>query len=142
MNIDPHPSEPEGDYTATTRHITVSVTPVYLEHQSMPEAGRWVFAYKVAIENGSRETVQLKSRYWHITDANGHVEEVRGPGVVGEEPILSPGDSFSYTSGCPLPTPSGIMRGHYVMETAGGRLFEVAIPAFSLDAPAEKRLLN
>ena len=142
MNSNAPSSETDGDYTATTRHITVSVTPVYLEHQSTPEAGRWVFAYKVAIENGSRDTVQLKSRYWHITDGNGHVEEVRGPGVVGEEPILTPGDSFSYTSGCPLPTPSGIMRGHYVMETTSGRSFEVAIPAFSLDAPAKKRVLN
>lgn len=129
-------------YKATTRHITVTVKPTYLEGQSEPDAGRWVFAYTVEIENGSRDTVQLRARYWQITDAHGHVDEVRGPGVVGEEPILSPGDSFTYTSGCPLPTPSGIMRGHYLMETLDGRGFEVVIPAFSLDAPAGKRVLN
>lgn len=129
-------------YKATTRHITVTVTPAYLENQSEPEAGRWVFAYTVEIENGSRESVQLRSRYWHITDGRGHVEEVAGPGVVGDEPILGPGDSYTYSSGCPLPTPSGIMRGHYRMQRPDGRLFDVEIPAFSLDAPAGKRVLN
>ena len=129
-------------YTATTRHITVTVTPSYLERQSQPDAGRWIWAYKVEIENGSRDTVQLLTRYWHITDARGHVEEVRGPGVVGEEPILMPGDSFTYTSGCPLPTPSGFMRGHYRMETAAGKRFDVAIPAFSLDLPEARRVVN
>ena len=129
-------------YKATTRHITVTVTPNYLESQSEPESGRWVFAYTVEIENGGRDTVQLRSRFWQITDARGHVEEVRGPGVVGEEPILTPGDSFTYTSGCPLRTPSGIMRGHYSMEVPDGHTFNVAIPAFSLDAPSGKRVLN
>ncbi|WP_182085398.1 Co2+/Mg2+ efflux protein ApaG [Aureimonas sp. ME7] len=129
-------------YQATTRHITVRVTPSFLKDQSDPDAGRWVFAYRVEIDNGSRDTVQLRSRFWQITDARGHVETVEGPGVVGEEPILGPGDSFTYTSGCPLPTPSGIMRGHYRMQLIDGTIFEIAIPAFSLDAPAERRVLN
>lgn len=130
-------------YRATTRHITVTVKPTYLGSQSEPEAGRWVWAYTIEIENGSRDTVQLRSRYWHITDASGHVEEVKGPGVVGEEPILTPGDSFTYTSGCPLPTPSGIMRGSYRMEVPDGTAFDVAIPPFSLDVPAAgSRVLN
>lgn len=130
-------------YTATTRHITVSVTPTYLPDQSEPDENRWVFAYRIEIENGSRETVQLRSRYWHITDAHGHVEEVRGPGVVGEEPILSPGDSFTYTSGCPLGTPSGIMRGRFRMQSVDGATFEIEVPAFSLDAPSDRpRTLN
>lgn len=129
-------------YSATTRHITVTVTPSYLEAQSKPDDGRWVFAYKVEIENGSRDTVQLTHRYWHITDGRGHVEEVRGPGVVGDTPILSPGDSYTYTSGCPLTTPSGIMRGHYRMQLPSGKSFEVDIPAFSLDAPVQRRVLN
>lgn len=129
-------------YRATTHGITVTVTPTYLEDQSMPDDGRWVWAYTVEIENGSRQTTRLRSRYWHITDANGHVEEVSGPGVVGEEPRLAPGDSFTYTSGCPLGTPSGFMRGHYRMEQADGTLFQVEIPAFSLDVPARQRVLN
>lgn len=129
-------------YKATTRQITVTVTPTYLEDQSRPEDGRWVWAYTVEIENGSRDTVQLRSRYWQITDGKGHVEEVDGPGVVGEEPILTPGDSFTYTSGCPLSTPSGIMRGHYRMQRPDGSLFTVEIPAFSLDLPARSRVLN
>ncbi|MBB4003999.1 MAG: Co2+/Mg2+ efflux protein ApaG [Aurantimonas endophytica] len=129
-------------YTATTRAITVSVTPSYLDDQSAPEDGRWVWAYTVEIANGSPDVVQLQSRYWHITDANGHVEEISGPGVVGEQPTLSPGDSFTYTSGCPLTTPSGFMRGHYRMRAPDGSLFEVEIPAFSLDLPARSRVLN
>ncbi len=82
------------------------------------------------------------SRYWHITDSDGNVEEVRGPGVVGEQPELSPGDSFQYTSGCPLSTPSGIMVGRYTLRSADGQLFDVAIPAFSLDIPGETRTIN
>ncbi|KQT54412.1 Co2+/Mg2+ efflux protein ApaG [Aureimonas sp. Leaf454] len=127
-------------YSATTRHITVTVTPSYLDAQSSPANGRWVFAYKVEIENGSRDTVQLTHRHWHITDGRGQVEEVEGPGVVGDTPILSPGDSYTYTSGCPLPTPSGIMQGHYRMQLPNGKSFDVEIPAFSLDAPAARTL--
>ncbi|WP_102961130.1 Co2+/Mg2+ efflux protein ApaG [Mangrovicella endophytica] len=129
-------------YKATTRNITVTVTPSFLEEQSQPEDGRWVWAYTVEIDNGSRDTVQLRSRYWQITDAQGHVEEVEGAGVVGEQPILSPGDSFTYTSGCPLRTSSGIMRGHYRMQKPDGSTFTVEIPAFSLDVPARQRVLN
>ncbi|MEF2072264.1 Co2+/Mg2+ efflux protein ApaG [Consotaella aegiceratis] len=129
-------------YQATTRSITVTVTPTFLENQSEPEEGQWVWAYTIEITNGSLDTVQLRSRYWHITDGHGHVEEVSGKGVVGEQPTLSPGDSFTYTSGCPLGTPSGIMRGHYDMEGSDGSTFTVEVPAFSLDVPDETRVLN
>lgn len=129
-------------YEATTHAITVSVTPIYLEDQSCPHEGRWVWAYTIVIENHGEDVTTLRSRYWQITDANGHVEEVNGPGVVGEQPELSPGDSYTYTSGCPLRTSSGFMRGHYRMEAANGRSFEVEIPAFSLDVPERVRVLN
>ncbi|KAA0972429.1 Co2+/Mg2+ efflux protein ApaG [Aureimonas fodinaquatilis] len=129
-------------YKRTTAHITVTVTPAYLAEQSNPESGKWAFAYRVEIKNGSGEPVRLRSRYWHITDDRGHVEEVRGPGVLGEEPLLPPGNSYTYTSGCPLGTPSGFMRGHYNFERADGSMFQVAIPAFSLDIPAQNRTLN
>jgi ApaG protein len=135
---------PEGDrmYRSVTHDISVSVEPIYLDHQSEPELGRYVWAYRILIENGSDETVQLQSRYWRITDQNGRVEEVRGPGVVGEQPILNPGDSYSYSSGCPLRTPSGTMAGRYQMRADDGRQFEIEIPAFSLDIPDERRVLN
>lgn len=130
-------------YEATTSGVTVSVTPRYLEDRSSPDERRWVFAYTVEISNGSADTLRLRTRYWHITDGTGRVEEVRGAGVVGEQPILAPGDSYTYTSGCPLGTPSGIMRGTYSMERADGSRLDVTIPAFSLDAPAERpRVLN
>ena len=101
-----------------------------------------MWAYQVNIENAGSETVQLISRYWHITDANGQVQEVRGDGVVGEQPVLRPGESFEYTSGTPLSTPSGIMVGRYQMETKGGEGFEIEIPAFSLDSPYQRTSLN
>ena len=129
-------------YEATTERITVTVRPTYLEERSSPEEGRWLFAYTIEIINRSEATVRLRSRYWHITDALGHVEEVRGPGVVGEEPVLSPGDSFTYTSGCPLPTASGIMRGQFHMQRDDGSVFDIDVPAFSLDAPAGLRIIN
>lgn len=130
-------------YEATTSGVTVTVTPRYLEDRSSPVERRWVFAYTVEIANGSSDPLQLRTRYWHITDGEGRVEEVRGPGVVGEEPMLAPGDSYTYTSACPLGTPSGIMRGAYGVERPDGSRFEVTIPAFSLDAPAERpRVLN
>ena len=122
-------------YEAMTEGIAVRVRPAFLKERSSPQEGRWLFAYTIEIENASNETVQLRSRHWRITDAAGRVEEVHGPGVVGEEPILDPGDSFTYTSGCPLTTPSGIMCGSYEMERPDGSRFQVAIPAFSLDAP-------
>lgn len=130
-------------YELTTEGIAVRVSPSFLEERSSPADNRWVFAYTVEIVNASSERVQLVKRYWHITDGNGRSEEVRGPGVVGEQPVLSPGDSFTYTSGCPLPTSSGIMRGSYEMRRDDGTVLQVAIPAFSLDAPvARTRVLN
>ena len=122
-------------YSAETRDIRVSVDPVYLQDQSSPGDSRYVWAYRVRIENNGAETVQLRTRHWRITDSLGRRHEVRGPGVVGVEPVLMPGDSFEYTSGTPLSAPSGIMVGSYEMETPTGERFEVAIPAFSLDSP-------
>ncbi|MEQ8396318.1 Co2+/Mg2+ efflux protein ApaG [Thalassobaculum sp.] len=122
-------------YSSTTHDIRVTVQPVYLDEQSSPEDGQYVWAYQVRIENLGAVTMRLRNRYWSITDARGRTQEVRGPGVVGEQPILRPGDSFEYTSGCPLPTPSGMMVGSYEMEAEDGERIEVAIPAFSLDSP-------
>jgi ApaG protein len=129
-------------YEATTRGVVVRVRPQYLSEQSDPEAGRWVWAYHIEIENRGSQTVQLVARHWLITDATGRVEEVQGLGVVGDQPTLEPGDSYSYASGCPLPTPSGAMAGEYLMVTASGEQFEVQIPAFSLDVPGAARTLN
>lgn len=129
-------------YTATTRKITVTVQPQYLDDRSSPDEDRYMWAYQVRIENGGEDTVQLRARYWHITDANGRVQEVRGAGVVGEQPVLKPGDSFEYTSGTPLPTPSGIMAGRYQMESERGERFEIEVPAFSLDSPHQAIRLN
>lgn len=129
-------------YRATTEGIEVTVEPFYLEEQSEPSESRFVWAYRVTIVNRSETTVRLVSRYWHITDANGRIEEVEGYGVVGEQPELTPGDSYQYTSGCPLTTPSGIMVGHYVMVNDDGGRLAVEIPAFSLDLPDVGRTLN
>jgi ApaG protein len=126
-------------YEAVTRSIRVRVTPAYVEEQSTPEENYFFWAYTVVIANEGDETVQLKSRVWRITDAGGNTEEVRGPGVVGQTPVIPPGESFSYTSGCPLRTPQGIMVGSYQMEDERGELFNVAIPAFSLDSPFAAR---
>ncbi len=129
-------------YSSTTHGILVSVEPTYLDNQSAPDENHYVWAYKVRIENGGAETVQLKTRYWRITDSLGQVQEVHGDGVVGEQPVLGPGDSFEYTSGTPLPTPSGIMVGAYQMETQRGQQLEIEIPAFSLDSPHQEVRLN
>ena len=129
-------------YTASTHGIEVTVEPFYLTDQSDPEENRFVWGYRVVIANHSHRIVQLKSRYWHITDALGRIDEVNGPGVVGEQPILNPGDSYEYRSGCPLDTSSGMMRGHYSMLAEDGSLFDVDIPAFSLDRPDVARTLN
>ncbi len=129
-------------YQKETRSIMVTVRPHYLADQSSPEDGHFVWAYQVRIENCGQETVRLRSRYWQITDANGRVQEVRGPGVVGEQPLLKPGRAFEYTSGTPLNTPSGIMVGTYRMETMAGESFVVDIPAFSLDSPHEAGRVN
>ncbi|MFN3288747.1 MAG: Co2+/Mg2+ efflux protein ApaG [Sphingomonadaceae bacterium] len=129
-------------YAATTRGITVRVAPSYLPEQSDPAAGRWVWAYHIRIENGGDEPVQLISRHWIITDAQGRTQEVRGLGVVGEQPVIQPGASFDYVSGCPLTTPSGMMRGSYQMTLGSGWPFEVEIPAFSLDSPEARARPN
>ena len=129
-------------YEQVTRSIRVRVRPEYLEAQSAPDEGRYFWSYTVEIMNEGSETVQLRSRYWRITDANGHVEEVRGPGVIGQTPVIAPGESFEYTSGCPLKTTSGIMVGSYQMEKTNGTLIDIAIPAFSLDSPFARRSLN
>ncbi len=124
-------------YQETTNEISVTVKPVYLEEQSSPADNHYVWAYWVKIENRGSDIVQLRNRYWRITDAHGQVQEVRGAGVVGEQPLLRPGESFEYTSGTPLSTPSGIMLGTYQMQRNDGATFDVAIPAFSLDSPYE-----
>lgn len=129
-------------YKATTHQIEVTVEPHFLEDQSDPDEPRYVWAYHVMIENHGRDSVQLKSRYWRITDARGQVQEVEGEGVVGEQPVLGPGDAYEYTSGAPLSTPSGVMVGRYFMVTDAGEAFEVDIPAFSLDSPHEQRSVN
>ncbi|WP_230532258.1 Co2+/Mg2+ efflux protein ApaG [Microvirga roseola] len=129
-------------YKAITRGISVTVTPRYMPEESSPDDGRYFFAYTVEIINTSLERVQLRARCWTVTDERGRVQEVRGAGVVGEEPILGPGESFSYTSGCPLTTPGGTMQGSYVMETASGDVFNAEIPAFSLDVPRTNRILH
>lgn len=129
-------------YRATTSAIQVSVEPRFVEDESSDHDGRYFWSYTIHIANLGEETVQLRSRHWRITDATGRTEEVRGPGVVGKQPVLRPGETFSYTSGCPLRTPSGIMVGTYDMQTADGRCFSVAIPAFSLDRPDVTRTVN
>lgn len=129
-------------YTKTTSDVTISVEPVYLDHESQPENNIWVWSYTVSIRNGGTETLQLRTRHWRITDALGRTQEVRGPGVVGEQPVLKPGESFVYTSGTPLATPSGIMAGTYSMEGPGGRMVEVEVPAFSLDSPGASKQVN
>lgn len=120
---------------ATTRGIRVSVTSVYVPERSAPDHNHWFFMYHVTIHNESEETAQLVSRHWIITDANGQVEEVKGPGVVGEQPTLGPGESFEYTSACPLPTPFGTMQGTYQMVTPNGVKFDAQIAPFSLAEP-------
>lgn len=129
-------------YSKSTRNITVSVSTKFLPDQSSSEKGRWFWAYTIQISNGGNDTVQLRRRYWKITNAVGECEVVDGPGVVGEEPIIAPGESYQYTSGCPLNTSSGTMEGYYIMQREDGSYFEAAIPAFSLDMPNVSRTLN
>jgi len=129
-------------YRATTRGIEVQVTPRFLSDRSSPENGYYFWAYTIEITNRGPATVQLKTRHWRITDAHGKLQEVRGAGVVGETPTLEPGESFEYTSGVPLPTPSGFMTGTYGMVTANGEGFDIQIPAFSLDSAQGKPTLN
>ena len=129
-------------YAETTRAITITVEPYYLDEQSEPSEGHFVWAYHVRIENNGEKTVKLMTRHWHITDSLGNVQEVRGDGVIGEQPVLTPGESFEYTSGTPLATPSGIMAGSYRMETDDGKSFDAVIPAFSLDSPHQAGMIH
>lgn len=122
-------------YTQTTHEICVSVVPMYLKNQSNPGKNTFVWAYHISIENKGKQTFQLISRYWKITDALGRIQEVRGGGVIGEQPILHPGTHFAYTSSVTLTLPSGFMIGSYQMQSLAGENIEVAIPLFSLDSP-------
>ena len=135
-------SEAGAAYTATTRNVLVSVKSLFLADQSEPDESKFVWAYRIKIENLGRETVQLMKRTWRITNSRGRTQRVHGDGVVGHQPVLEPGESFEYTSGTPLDTPSGFMTGLYHMVVAGsGETFEVEIPSFSLDSPhADTRL--
>jgi ApaG protein len=129
-------------YRQSTRHIMVHVEPQFLPAQSRPDEGKFFWAYTITIQNKGPETVTLLTRHWVITDAMGQKQEVKGDGVVGETPTLKPGESFQYTSGCPLATPSGIMVGTYGMTTKHGEMFDIAIPAFSLDSPHDRHSVN
>jgi ApaG protein len=129
-------------YRAVTRQIEVKVIPRFLPERSSPENGYFFWAYTITLTNLSGDTVQLKTRHWRITDALGRLQEVRGAGVVGEEPVLKPGDNYEYTSGVPLPTASGFMSGTYGMVSATGESFDIDIPAFSLDTPQRERTIN
>ena len=129
-------------YRAVTRNIEVTVTPRFLSERSSPDSGYFFWAYTIKLANLGGETVQLKSRHWRITDATGRLQEVKGAGVVGEQPVLRPGESYEYTSGVPLPTPSGFMTGSYGMVTEAGEMFDIDIPAFSLDSSEGGRTIN
>ena len=130
-------AQPRGSqYSETTHAVKVSVRPLFLADQSEPERGHYVWAYQVSLENQGEKPVKLLKRTWLITDGRGQTQRVHGDGVVGEQPLLAPGESFAYTSGTPLGTPSGFMRGQYHMvEAESGQPFDVTIPAFSLDSP-------
>jgi ApaG protein len=134
--------ESEAVYEAVTRGIRVCVVPEFQEDQSSPEESFYFWNYTVEIINECDHWVQLESRVWNITDGWGRTEDVEGAGVVGQTPRIEGGDSFSYTSGCPLPTPSGIMVGQYNMIDETGARFAIAIPAFSLDSPYMVRSVN
>lgn len=129
-------------YEQVTDNIVIRVEPDFLADQSSPPDHRYIWTYTVEIENKRDEPVQLLSRFWKIADCTGRVQEVHGSGVVGEQPILEPGDVFRYTSGAPLSAPSGVMLGAYEMTTLDGHAFQVNIPAFSLDSPHERRMMH
>ena len=129
-------------YSKTTKKINITVNPYFLEDQSEPDHQHYVWAYQVIIDNQSKERVQLINRYWKIIDSNGTKQEVSGQGVVGEQPVLNPGEKFEYTSGTPLFTPSGFMEGYYEMKTITGVKFDAYIPQFSLDSPFTSKELN
>jgi len=132
----------DPEFEETTDGILVAVRPQYLDDQSDPDEGRYVWAYHVRIENHGEQSVQLITRHWQITDATGSVHEVRGDGVVGEQPVLAPGEMFEYSSGTPLATPTGFMAGSYQMVSASGERFDARVPAFSLDSPHHQAQLH
>lgn len=129
-------------YQAETNGIIVRVRPVFVDEESSPEDDRFLWAYHIEIENRGSRTLQLMTRHWKITDGDGRLQEVRGDGVVGKQPVLRPGASFEYTSGCPLTTPSGLMQGAYKFEDENGGAFEAVIPLFALDSPYDERRPN
>jgi ApaG protein len=142
LDDQPLPASPAFQYEHETRAIRVAVKPAYLDDQSDPDDDRYVWSYTVTIENRGTEPVQLLSRYWNIIDGVGRIQEVSGPGVVGAQPTIAPGESFQYTSGCPLETASGTMSGRYQMRSASGESFEAEIPAFLLESPYEQRQIH
>lgn len=129
-------------YSKTTHGVAIAVEPFFLESHSVPALGHYVWAYRVRIANRRGGPVKLLTRYWRITDSAGAVQEVFGEGVVGEQPLIQPGDAYEYTSGAPLTTPSGLMSGRYEMETLDGDRLDIEIPAFSLDSPHEAARAN
>lgn len=129
-------------YEEVTRNIRVAVVPDFLDDQSEPSEDRYLWSYHITIENTGGEAVQLLSRHWRITDSRGRVREVRGAGVVGEQPVIQPGSAFEYTSGAPLETPSGFMTGTYQMRAVSGENFEIGIPMFALESPYESRRVH
>ena len=129
-------------YESVTRNIRVAVVPDFLDDQSEPSEGRYLWSYHITIENRGGEPVQLMSRHWKITDSRGRVREVRGAGVVGEQPMIHPGGAFEYTSGAPLETPSGFMTGTYQIRAVSGESFEIEIPLFALESPYEARRVH
>lgn len=123
--------------------MVVRVAPQFLAEESAPAEGRFVWSYTIEIENRSADPVQLVSRFWQITDENGLTQEVRGPGVVGQQPVIEPGESFTYTSAAPLAAPSGVMLGAYSMQrVGGGEAFDIAVPLFALESPHQSKLAN
>ena len=135
-------THPSDMYTRVTRDIEITVLPEFLPERSDAAEGHYFWAYTVEIANQGVAPVQVTDRHWKITDGQGRLEEVRGPGIVGEQPTLQPGEVFRYTSGCPLSTPSGFMGGTYRVVPEGGEAFEAEIPMFSLDSPFHARVLN
>lgn len=129
-------------YQAETHGVRVTAAPKFMEKESSHGQGRYFWAYSIEIVNLSPQTVQLMSRHWFITDGRGEVHEVRGEGVIGQQPVLRPGEAFSYTSGCPLMTPDGSMRGFYAMLGEDGVIFDIEVPLFPLDSPYVKKVLH
>jgi ApaG protein len=129
-------------YEQETSGVMVRVEPQFLPEESSPDEGRYVWAYTIEIENRSPDSVQLVSRFWKITDENGLTQEVRGAGVIGQQPTIPPGESFRYTSAAPLAAPSGVMSGAYSMQRENGEAFDIAVPLFALDSPHISKLAN